>query len=200
MSADVYFSYLNRCPAHARLSFYVASQCAPVLKGIKASNMITMEAGTWRILRKAFQNSKVICIPLSLGKEKDVLLLYRYGHLAGLLKEEKVIRFLRGCGYDRMDAASVIIRLRMRYQEYISGHAPFPHELGVILEYPVEDVESFIVNGGKNCLLTRYWKVYHNKERAEEIFRLYDEARKTAIEEVLNGCPLAVIVENDGNR
>lgn len=196
MSADVYFSYLNRCPAHAKLSFCVASQCAPVLKGIKASNMITMEAGTWRILRKVFKNSKIICIPLWLGEDKDVLLLYRYGHLTKLLKDESVIRFLRGCGCDRTDTASVIIRLRLKYQEYMSGRLPFPHELGVILEYPVEDVESFIVNGGKNCLFTSYWKVYHNRERAEQIFRLYDEARRTAIEEVLKGCPLEVIAEN----
>lgn len=198
MSADIYASYLNRCPAHARLSFCVASQCAPVLKGIKASNIITMKAGTWRILRKVFKNSKIICIPLWLGEEKDVLLLYRYGHLTRLLKEERSIRFLRAYGYDRIETAAVIIRFRMRYQEYMSGSGPFPHELGVILEYPVEDVESFIIHGGKNSLLTSYWKVYHNKEQAEQIFRLYDQARQTAIEEVLRGYPLEVIVENNG--
>lgn len=38
----------------------------------------------------------------------------------------------------------------------------FPHEMGILLGYPVEDVEGFIINNGKNELYTGYWKVYDN--------------------------------------
>lgn len=197
MSAETLFSYFTQCPPEGHLKFQVASQCAPVLKGIKASNIITVPSGAWKTLRKIFKNSAIICVPLYLGKEKDVLLLYRYELLTRHLGRECVIRFLKSYGYDSLDTASVIIRLRLHYQEYMAGKRPFPHELGVILEYPVEDVESFILHEGRNCLLASYWKVYHNREQAEQIFQKYDEARLKAMREVLEGRPLELVVEKN---
>ena len=69
----------------------------------------------------------------------------------------------------------------------------FPHELGVLLEYPVEDVKGFIANQGRNSLMTRYWKVYHNKPEAERIFRIYDEAKEQALWEIVQGASLGKV-------
>ena len=68
-----------------------------------------------------------------------------------------------------------------------------PHELGIILEYPVEDVEDFIKFGGQNCLMERYWKVYHNVERARAVFAAYDAAKDQAMGEVIAGYPLHLV-------
>ena len=54
----------------------------------------------------------------------------------------------------------------------------------------MEDVEGFIQNRGENCLLSRYWKVYSNRQQAERIFRLYDAAKEQALWEIVNGLPL----------
>ena len=51
-------------------------------------------------------------------------------------------------------------------------------------------MEGFIKNRGKNCLLEKYWKVYHNKEQAAEIFARYDRVRELAMEEAIAGYPL----------
>ena len=81
----------------------------------------------------------------------------------------------------------------IRDRDYVEKRWEFPHELGVILEYPVEDVKGFIDNRGKNCLMERYWKVYHNRERAEEIFRQYDQVKETAMREIVSGCTLSQV-------
>ena len=48
----------------------------------------------------------------------------------------------------------------------------------LFLQYPLEDVTSFVENRGKNFLLSGYWKVYHNIEKAKEIFTSYDKAKE----------------------
>lgn len=101
--------------------------------------------------------------------------------------KEQVRKFLESQGYDDIRVPAVITRLRKQYAEYVRNRQGFPHELGVILEYPVEDVKGFIENRGKNCLLEKYWKVYHNREKAEKIFAWYDEARELAMEEIMAG-------------
>jgi len=174
----------------SRLGFQAAIHCGPVLKGIKISNIMTARTGTWRRLQKALRGSSILCILLSVYRGREVLLLYRYRRLQCHLEKTEVREFLESCGYKEMSVAAVIMKLRGRYARYAASQQGFPHELGVILEYPVEDVKGFIQNGGKNFLTEKYWKVYHDKEGALALFARYDEAREQAMEEAVAGCPL----------
>lgn len=193
MSAEKMLLFLQSCTPEEKLGFQVVTQCAPVLKGIKISNLITAEAGTWRRIRQYLRGCRVICILLYADSKKEVLFLYRYELLERQLKKRQVRAFLVQYGYEKLDVASVLARLRIRYQRYAGAGKEFPHELGVLLEYPVEDVEGFIANRGKNSLLAKYWKVYHDREHAEHVFRLYDEAKEAAMEEIIRGYPLAKV-------
>lgn len=193
MSAEAMMDFLDASSPEARLGFQAAVHCGPVLKGIKISNVMTAERGTWRMLEKALRGSGVLCVLLAVHKDREVLLLYRYDRLQSHLEDGKVREFLRGCGYEDMSVAAVIIRLRSRYAGFALYGRGFPHELGVILEYPVEDVKGFIENGGKNCLMEKYWKVYHDRERAAMLFNRYDQAREEAVEEAIAGYPLCRI-------
>lgn len=193
MSAKTILTFLQNCTPEEKLGFQVVTQCAPVLKGIKISNLISAEAGTWRRIRRYLEGCKVICVLLYADAKKEVLYLYRYEMLERHLSQKKVRTFLTRYGYKTFDVANVLARLRTRYQRYAGAGKEFPHELGILLEYPVEDVEGFIANQGQNSLMVKYWKVYHNREHAEKIFRMYDEAKETAMEEILNGYPLAKV-------
>lgn len=53
----------------------------------------------------------------------------------------------------------------------------FPHEIGVFLGYPIEDVIGFINNKGCNFKCCGYWKVYGDKEKAIKEFARYDKCR-----------------------
>lgn len=190
MSAETMLTFLQRATPEEKLGFQVATQCAPVLKGVKLSNLITVKAGCWQKIRRFLRQSRVICVPLYMDGEKEVLYLYRYERLVQYLQRKEVREFLQHYGYEQYDIAAVLRRLRGRYQEYAGAGKHFPHELGVLLEYPLEDVESFIANQGENSLTVRYWKVYHNPQQAEQTFRVYDEAKEQALTEIMRGYPL----------
>lgn len=190
MSAEAMLAFLDASSPEARLGFQAASHCGPVLKGIKISNIMTAQAGTWRRLQKALKGSSILCILLSVHQGREVLLLYRYKKLQSHLENGQVKAFLADFGYKDFSVAAVIMKLRRRYARYVLSGQEFPHEMGIILEYPVEDVKGFIENRGKNYLTEKYWKVYHNRERALTLFARYDEAREKAMEEAAAGYPL----------
>ena len=191
MSAETMLHFLNNCTPEEKFGFRVVTQCAPVLKGVKISNLITMKPGGWRKIRAYLKKSRIICIPLYADAEKEVLFLYRYEQLEWHLKNREVREFLRGCGYESFEVASVLVRLRRRYQLYAGISKEFPHELGVLLGYPVGDVQGFIDNRGENSLTSRYWKVYQNPKEAEKIFDLYDRVKEQALKEIMCGRTLS---------
>jgi len=54
----------------------------------------------------------------------------------------------------------------------------YPHEIGVILGYPLWDVEDFIRYNGKNYIICGYWKVYHEADNALKTFCRYNQLRE----------------------
>ena len=50
----------------------------------------------------------------------------------------------------------------------------FPHEIGLFLGYPPEDVAGFIRHQGSHYKLCGKWKVYGDVERAKALFCEYD--------------------------
>ena len=70
---------------------------------------------------------------------------------------------------------------------YTDGKCGFPHEMGLILGYPIEDVIGFIENEGKNYLCNGYWKVYHNAPAKQRVFDNYKKATETIIKLVSSG-------------
>ncbi|MDR2245683.1 MAG: DUF3793 family protein [Treponema sp.] len=61
-------------------------------------------------------------------------------------------------------------------EQFTSGQ--FPHEVGIFLGYPVDDVLGFVEHNGQNYKLCGYWKVYGDVELAKACFRQYDECRE----------------------
>ena len=49
----------------------------------------------------------------------------------------------------------------------------FPHEIGLFLSYPPEDVRGFIENRAANYKLVGTWKVYGDVDKARETFKRY---------------------------
>lgn len=195
MSADTIMAYISDCSHTGRLELRVCVQCAPVLKGIKASNLITVAKGSLKMLKQAMEGTGITCVSLFSGERTDVLLLFRRQMLGELLKQEDVRNFLKDCGYGETDLPSVLVGLRRAYMAFSSGEADFPHELGVILEYPVPDVIDFIRYKGEQFLFTGYWKVYHDPEQARIRFRQYDKAREMAVQQIIDGRSLREVAE-----
>ena len=57
-----------------------------------------------------------------------------------------------------------------RLRAYYAGRASFPHELGLVLGYPVDDVRGFMADGGRGAKVVGRWRCYGNVENARRRF------------------------------
>lgn len=99
--------------------------------------------------------------------------MYRVKKLEEDLKKNEVSKFLRENGYKETCVNYAISLLKKRLMDLKA----FPHEIGVFLGYPIEDVIGFINNKGCNFKCCGYWKVYGDKEKAIKEFARYDKCR-----------------------
>ena len=94
--------------------------------------------------------------------------------LAGDLYDKPVppaeaVRLLEESGYPCHSAGQCVACLIRRLRE----SEEFPHEIGLFLSYPPEDVRGFIENKACRFKCAGLWKVYGDEERAKELFRQY---------------------------
>jgi len=191
---EVVIRYLKGNTGRNKLKLQIALQCAPVIKGIKASNAIGIPTKDRILLLELLSRTGISCTCLYESEEKCIFLLFRQDLLDSLLRKEKIIGFLMQYGYTEQGCGAMLTRLSIRLQNYYYRKHEFPHEMGVFLEYPVEDVKAFIENNGKNSLFTGYWKVYQNPQNARSLFHLYDKAKEEAVVAILNGKALYEIM------
>jgi len=119
-------------------------------------------------------------------RERMLLYVYHETLLAMQLAQPEIMRFLEQFGYtDNMTICERLAHLASRMQ---CGN--FPHEIGVFLGYPLADVQGFIANHGKNCLLCGCWKVYSDPESARRTFANYDRCREILCDKLQQGCGL----------
>ena len=99
--------------------------------------------------------------------------MYRPERLAAQLAHPQVQSLLAREGYpvDRgLEEMLDTLQLRLTC-------GGFPHEIGLFLGYPPEDVEGFRLHQGRDYKLCGCWKVYSDVERAQQCFRRYERCR-----------------------
>lgn len=97
-------------------------------------------------------------------------------------------------GYRDLHLERVLTKFRSRYIRYMQKKQQFPHEMGVLLGYPPEDVEGFIIYEGKNSLCEGYWKVYAEPKKKLRLFAQYDKAREWLLDLLYCGVGMEDIV------
>lgn len=187
MPSEVLSYFLKHKDTGLKLRFQIVFQCAPFLKGLKVSCGITMENIMFRELENIFAGTPVMYRKLSEAGGRCFVLFYRKEELFEYLKTIGVRSFIQSFGYESMGLDEMLDRLSRRISLFELKGMRFPHEIGVFLGYPVEDVRGFIKKGGKEYLLLGYWKVYENPMTAKLIFREYDQAKVCAVNEFLTG-------------
>ena len=93
------------------------------------------------------------------------------GIVSSLVSKDDVqaSELLRQAGYGDESCERCVARLVCRFRE----SSEFPHEVGLFLSYPPEDVKGFINHcaGGFKC--AGLWKVYGDEEKARSLFEKY---------------------------
>ncbi len=154
----------------------LAIQCSPVICGIKISNLLILSKNDWQMARNYLAQSHISYYVLVNAQSKISVLLYNKKMLEEYICKEDSKDFLVNMGYKDCSLLAVLREFAVRYQRYTAKMAPFPHEMGILLGYPIEDVWGFIENEGKNYLYTGYWKVYDNVNQKKELFEKYEES------------------------
>lgn len=158
----------------------LVEHCAPTLAAIKTGNLFSVSYDSAeqldaviKIWNRRFSRKGVTLSVLKNGNNRAMLYVHRKDKLMNDFKKTGVKEFLKSCGYADIDPDSAVDTLRKRISECDS----FPHEIGLFLSYPLGDVIGFIANGGRNCKLCGYWKVYCNETDAEKQFERYSKCR-----------------------
>lgn len=149
----------------------VVVQCgAPALCGIKTASLFSMRMDLYADgceknsgWNRIFRQSGTVILPIQ--RKEDFMLFFVYNPelIKARLAQKNVRHYLAKKNYPvekRFDAVlyELVFRL-MRFGE-------FPHEIGIFLGYPLEDVVQFEKQNGKGFCYSGYWKVYKNKNRA----------------------------------
>ncbi|HIR04711.1 MAG TPA: DUF3793 family protein [Candidatus Copromonas faecavium] len=159
----------------------VVLQCAPLLTGIKLSNLLNVRTDQKEEVFRLFAGTAVSCRVLYEFDGRMSLLLYREDRMRAHLERSDVRRMLDGFGYAGMGIKETLLLLSIRYQEHMDGLRAFPHEIGLLLGYPPVDVAGFMENNGERFLYSGYWKVYGNLAETLKVFEQYDRAREYVI-------------------
>ena len=65
-----------------------------------------------------------------------------------------------------------------------------PHEIGIFLGYPLEDVVGFVRNKGKNYTFKGYWKAYGDPAAAQARFASFRKCTDVYLRCYRNGTPV----------
>ena len=95
--------------------------------------------------------------------------LYRPSALARDLLNEQAAALLTQAGYPGGGCGRQVVTLIRRMR----ARGEFPHEVGLFLSYPPEDVKGFIDNHAANSKCAGVWKVYGDEQRARQTFEKY---------------------------
>ena len=136
--------------------------------------------------------ARELCLlPLRYSEKNVLLYLFRPAELSRDLQNSEAAELLRQV-YLRESCGKCLAALTRRLR---TGEE-FPHEIGLFLSYPPEDVKGFIENRAANYKLSGLWKVYPATEESEELFAKYKNARTS----IANGTKPAAVSPSSPSR
>lgn len=150
--------------------------CSPTLAGMKTGNIFTCSFENIAEMRDNIRGWNLMLgkkglrvLPLRFQNNRALVYVYRPAHLSEDLKHDIACQLLQERGYCMKSPERCILHLMKRLGE----SDEFPHEIGLFLGYPPEDVWGFIENKAESCKCVGCWKVYGNAEAAQKLFAKY---------------------------
>ena len=173
----------------------MALQCAPVITGIKISNLLIVSSCDEDAVRTILKRTGIIHYRLLRQDNKTTFLIFRIHQLAAYLQDPDVQCILKANDYEDLSLGGILRTFQCRYETYMNHGEGFPHEIGLLLGYPIEDVTGFIEQRGKNYLYSGYWKVYRDVTAKKRIFAQYENAKEDLILLLANGYDIHSIIQ-----
>lgn len=165
---------------------------APTLAGIKTASMYSAKCHKEKIekeilmLNKRLNPRGVFLHLMKVQNGRALIYIYRPDSLIKDLTKPEVGGILKTLGYqfDTVEEAINILKKR------IIANKEFPHEIGLFLGYPIEDVIGFMSDDAKKYKLAGCWKVYGDEKKAEKLFEKYRKCTCIYTECLINGASI----------
>ncbi len=155
--------------------------CSPTLAGLKTGSLFSCpfdgEEGLRRDicrLNKTLVPKGLRVLPLRMEKGRALIYVYRVSDLQRDLRDRQVQELLLAEGY-RMEGAERCLR---RLMQRLRTGKDFPHEIGLFLSYPAEDVRGFMENRACGHKCVGCWKVYGDEAAAKRCFARYEKCTR----------------------
>ncbi len=159
----------------------VIEQCAPTLAGMKTANLFSYYFNSKYEaveelceLNHKLNERGVHATVLNWCEKRALVYVYRAERLRSDLSRSEISHLLKEYGYEGNDVTLCLRHL----QERMKSGREFPHEIGLFLGYPPEDVEGFIIHKGEKCKFCGLWKVYSDEVAARKLFAKYSKCQR----------------------
>ena len=163
----------------------LVEQCAPTLARVKPASMFRYQPRDLKAEPVELALEKLPALQKTLAArgiririlkncpktETLLFFVFRTEMCRRILEDRASRAFLRAGGYDTEHGMDALLD---QFSEKICLRESFPHEIGVLLGYPLADVIGFIRNGGRNCRGQGCWKSYSDPAgamRSQEMYR-----------------------------
>jgi hypothetical protein len=177
------------------LASFIAFDAAEVLAGVKPSTLINLpdrphrcgknlyviwkEQGEGILRESSLEGAVMADRPGSL-----LLLLFDRAALGRLLSNKGVLTMLRRAGYPEESGVDAL--LAEFGSRFASGGVP--HEIGIILGYPLKDVAGFMGLSRREFSCQGPWKIYGNPCESLELAETHRQCRCRMAGRLVSGC------------
>ena len=187
----------------------VVQHCAPTLAGVKPANLFNCPTLCGAAFRHecaehgaavASCRAKIaqggVSLAILLQRQTGALVfVYRIDQVARMLAQSLSRSFLAARGYDTSSPHAAIRSLRERMERHECSRGAcerceFPHEVGLFLGYPYDDVMAFIARGGAAATCTGAWQAYSDEQAARDTFECYKRHTRLFVEMFESGTPI----------
>lgn len=177
--------------------YALAAHCGITFAGIKAASLFSLKKQCEQCLAgyaEHFNRRGFVFMILRDDGERILVYVYNKSQLKRILSDAANKRFLEreGYRYDSTEQALAQLKDKMK-------NGGFPHEIGIFLSYPLEDVKGFIDHPKDGVQLVGYWKVYEGAEQKKKLFDVYEKCTRKITERLAGGTPLKAIFRWDGS-
>ena len=142
---------------------------APTLAGLKTGSLFTSRHTSDEEIRQDVRRLNRMLFPKGLVLVPMLLYLYRKSRLDRDLLDEEAVNILQERGYRRITPEACVAELICRLRR----EGAFPHEIGLFLGYPPDDVRGFMDHRDVGCKCVGTWKVYGDAAAAQKAFARY---------------------------
>ena len=164
----------------------IVRHCAPTLANLKTGSLFVCPItdrpsffSSLRSLNELLVPKGLRALPLRIREYSALVYLYRPSRLKKDLEDPAAIKILQDHGYSCYGKCLPKLIERVRTSE------EFPHEIGLFLGYPPEDVQGFLDH--RPCKCSGCWKVYGDENKAKKTFDLYKKCERVYCQQLAQG-------------